>query len=165
MTRKSTVVVKSHRKSITHISRRDAWIKENETWGMMNRMITNSQRELVPDGRSDLRERSITKIYTASTYVGCVSFLEEWLNETGKRVQNHSNSDKSGWQYGKWFYHSHRASSGSADGNEYAVTLSNTKNETRRSVHHALQLREQSARMADSFVVPVPHPLGMATTY
>ena len=30
-----------------------------------------------------------------------------------------------------------------------AVTLSNTKNETSRSVHHALQLREQSARMAD----------------
>jgi hypothetical protein len=30
-----------------------------------------------------------------------------------------------------------------------AVTLSNTKNETSRSVHHALQLREQSARKAD----------------
>ena len=30
-----------------------------------------------------------------------------------------------------------------------AVTLSNTKNETSRSVNHALQLREQSARKAD----------------
>ena len=29
-----------------------------------------------------------------------------------------------------------------------AVTLSNTKNETSRSVHHALQLREQSVREA-----------------
>ena len=30
-----------------------------------------------------------------------------------------------------------------------AVTLSNTKNETSRSVHHAMQLREQSARKVD----------------
>jgi hypothetical protein len=30
-----------------------------------------------------------------------------------------------------------------------AVTLPNEKNETSRSVHHALQLREQSARKTD----------------
>ncbi len=30
-----------------------------------------------------------------------------------------------------------------------AVTLTNAKNETSRSVHHALQLREQSARKTD----------------
>jgi hypothetical protein len=30
-----------------------------------------------------------------------------------------------------------------------AVTLPNTNNETSRSVHHALQLRDQSARKTD----------------
>ena len=30
--------------------------------------------------------------------VGCESYLEELLDETGKKVQNHLNSDKSGWQ-------------------------------------------------------------------
>ena len=33
--------------------------------------------------------------------VGCVSFLEELLDETGKEVRSHLNSDRSRWQYEK----------------------------------------------------------------
>ena len=90
-------------KSLIPISRKDAWIKENETWGMRGHY---EQQEGVG---SRWKERPLQKIDHQDLHgeyeereeeqkrmnVGCVNFLEKWLDGTGTRVQNHLNSDKS----------------------------------------------------------------------